>query len=137
MSDRTYARIRVLWCAVVLALTAGVLAGCVKVDYLELCVVSGRSLGLTEARLDRGAVVAFRVVPIDDDGKVNEEREVSIYSGNPSILGTAPLDYDTTICKGSEEDSRWYFVIYGVERGHTTLYIQADSYQLAIPVTVE
>jgi hypothetical protein len=136
MSGRTYARLRAVCWGVVLTLFAGVLASCVGVDHVEICVVNGRSMGPTEARLDRGTVVAFRVVPIDDDGYVNKKRHVSIHSGNPAILGTATLDYETTLCKGPD-DSRWYFVIYGVERGNTTLFIQADGYDLAIPVTVE
>ncbi|MDY0000423.1 MAG: hypothetical protein RBU30_03915 [Polyangia bacterium] len=111
---------------------------CHEFDHLQLCLVSGSSLslGLDSITIDRGEVLAFRAVPVDDDDKIRKDYSISLWAEDQTVLGVDRLDIVRLDCPGPE-DNRWYFVIYGVERGETTLHFQVDGgVAHSTPVTV-
>lgn len=119
-----------------LALLTAAMPGCFEYDHLELCRVEGTGVSLDGITLDRGAVAAFRIIPVDDDGKVRKDRSVVATSGDPAVLGVDRLAYHVTFCRGPG-DNRWYLAIWGVSRGETMLHVRVDGEEVAtIPVHV-
>lgn len=118
-----------------LALNLAALPGCNHPDHVQTCAVWG-NLNLDMTTLNRGEVLAFRVIPVDNDGKVRKKRVVSLRVGESSVLGVSPLDHSRETCRGPN-DSRWYFVIYGIERGETFVEVSVDGKRFPlVPVVV-
>lgn len=119
--------------ALLLALSAGALggAGCEPgLDTVNFCVIQARPGASVDERgitVPMGTVVVLKASPVDTSGDImDDDTEMSLVSGNPGVLGAAPLDYESDSCPGYD-DVDWYFVIYGVEPGQTTLEVWADG----------
>ena len=112
-------------------------------DFLEIdwCIIKSRRVGDTVSdtgiRIHQGTVVAIKASPVETDGDyMDSDTPVRFATGDPAVLGVAPLDYESEAC-GGPEDAGWYFVFYGVEPGQTELTVRVDGkVRLRIPAEV-
>ena len=95
-------------------------------DYVDFCVIlsrPGTSLSEDAITLPKGTVVALKASPVDTRGDImDDDLKVTLESGNPSVLGSARLDYTSKSCPGYQK-AKWYFSLWGVETGQTVLKV--------------
>lgn len=124
---------------VAMAVILGGITGCETFDHVDLCVVTqpvGSHVGAARITLRKGEVIALKGIPFaTDNGVMDDDTEVYMESGDEAVLGLAPLDYEGDEC-GEPDHARWYYLIWGVEVGQTTLVIYGAG-QLSHEVEVE
>lgn len=107
------------------------LAGCAPpLDHVDFCVIAARPGTTVNDRgitVPMGTVVALKASPVDTHGDImDDDIQMTLESGNPGVLGAAPLDHESKSCPGAR-DVDWYFVLWGVEIGQTTLKVWVGS----------
>lgn len=114
-------------------LVLGVLAavGCSPpLDHVDFCVIAaqpGTTVNDRGVTVPKGTVVALKASPVDTHGDImDDDIKMTLESGNPSVLGAAPLDHESKACPGAKSVD-WYFVLWGVETGQTTLKVWVGS----------
>jgi hypothetical protein len=97
------------------------------VDFCVITAKPGAAVNDRAITVPKGTVVALKASPVDTHGDImDDDLKMSLESGNPGVLGAAPLDFETGSCPGAKK-VKWYFVLWGAEAGQTTLKVWVGS----------
>jgi hypothetical protein len=62
---------------------------------------------------------------------------VQAWAEDGELVGVSPLDYETHVCGEPDDSKKWYFVIFGKERGETPVNFRVGEDEVAsVPVVV-